>query len=70
MDKDLSKKLFRSEEVKTADWLMAPASIEEVEGILGLPVVVKPSKQGSTVGLSVVKKRQELVPAIEEAWQV
>jgi D-alanine-D-alanine ligase len=67
MDKDLSKKLFRAAEVNTADWLMAPATIEQVEGILGLPVVVKPSKQGSTVGLSVVKKRADLAAAIEEA---
>ena len=67
MDTDLSKKLFRVEEVKTADWLMAPATVEQVEGILGLPVVVKPSKQGSTVGLSVVKKRADLAAAIEEA---
>src|ERR1700694_892562 len=56
MDKDLSKKLFRIADVNTADWLMAPASIEQVEGILGLPVVVKPSKQGSTVGLSGVEQ--------------
>jgi D-alanine-D-alanine ligase len=67
MDKDLSKRLFRAADVNTADWLMAPASIEQVEGILGLPVVVKPSKQGSTVGLSVVKKRADLAKAIEEA---
>jgi D-alanine-D-alanine ligase len=67
MDKDLSKKLFREAEVKTADWLMAPVTTEQVEGMLGLPVVVKPSKQGSTVGLSLVKKREDLAPAIEEA---
>lgn len=67
MDKDLSKRLFRAADVNTADWLMAPAAIEQVEGILGLPVVVKPSKQGSTVGLSVVKKRGDLAKAIEEA---
>ena len=67
MDKDLSKKLFRSADVQTADWLMAPATVEEIEGILGLPVVVKPSKQGSTVGLSVVKERSDIQPAIEEA---
>ena len=67
MDKDLSKKLFRMEDVKTADWLMAPATTEQVEGILGLPVIVKPSKQGSTVGLSLVKKREDLGPAIAEA---
>jgi len=67
MDKDLSKKLFRSEDVKTADWLMAPVTVEQVEGMLGLPVVVKPSKQGSTVGLSLVKKREDIAKAIEEA---
>ena len=67
MDKDLSKKLFRMEDVKTADWLMAPATTERIEGILGLPVIVKPSKQGSTVGLSLVKKREDLGPAIAEA---
>ena len=67
MDKDLSKKLFRAADVRTADWLMAPASVEEVEGILGLPVIVKPSKQGSTVGLSIVKQRKDLPPAVAEA---
>jgi D-alanine-D-alanine ligase len=34
---------------------------------LGLPVVVKPSKQGSTVGLTVVKSADQLGPAIVEA---
>jgi len=67
MDKDLSKKLFRVADVMTADWLMAPATTEQVEGMLGLPVVVKPSKQGSTVGLTLVKKRGDLSAAIAEA---
>lgn len=69
MDKDLSKTLFRAAGVQTADWLMAPATLEEVEKHLGLPVVVKPSKQGSTVGLTVVKERDQLQPAIIEAWR-
>ena len=67
MDKDLSKKLFRAADVKTADWLMTPVTVEQVEGMLGLPVVVKPSKEGSTVGLTLVKKRGDLATAIEEA---
>src|SRR4026208_2038784 len=69
MDKDLSKKLFRAAGVQTADWLMAPASLEEVDRRLGFPVVVKPSKQGSTVGLSVVKKRDDFDAAVTEAWR-
>ena len=52
--------------MNTADWLMAPATIEQVEGMLGMPVVVKPSKQGSTVGLLVVKKREDLQAAFRK----
>ena len=42
---------------------------EEVERELGLPVVVKPSKQGSTVGLSVVRDIAKLQAAIDEAFK-
>jgi D-alanine-D-alanine ligase len=69
MDKDLSKILFRVAGVGTADWLMAPVRVETVEAKLGFPVVVKPSKQGSTVGLSVVREPAGLQPAIAEAFR-
>ena len=69
MDKDLSKHLFRAAGVPTADWLMAPVTVEQVRTTLGFPVIVKPSKQGSTVGLSVVKKTEELQPAIDAAFE-
>jgi len=55
MDKDVSKRLFRDAGVPTADWAMAPVRRGEAEASFGWPVVVKPSKQGSTVGLTVVK---------------
>jgi len=64
MDKDISKRLFRIADVLTADWLMAPATRGQVERQLGWPVVVKPSKQGSTVGLTVVKHPEELDDAV------
>jgi D-alanine-D-alanine ligase len=64
MDKDLSKRLFRSVGVPTADWLMAPVTVAHVERSLEWPVVVKPSKQGSTVGLSVVRKAADLAAAV------
>jgi D-alanine-D-alanine ligase len=71
MDKDLSKHLFRRAGVQTADWTMArrESAGEEQLGRLGLPVVVKPSKQGSTVGLSIVKRRDDLSAAIAEAFR-
>jgi D-alanine-D-alanine ligase len=72
MDKDLSKILFRAAGVATADWLMADAEsrdgfLRHAVDTLGLPLVVKPSKQGSTVGLTVVKERGDLAAAIAEA---
>jgi len=67
MDKDLSKQLFRHAGVDTADWLMAPATRAEVDRELGWPVIVKPSKQGSTVGLSLVDEPSGLAAAIDEA---
>src|SRR5579862_4346113 len=69
MDKDLSKTLFRAAGVTTADWTMAPARDEMVEHTLGFPIVVKPSKQGSTVGLTVVRNRGMLQAAIGQAFQ-
>jgi D-alanine-D-alanine ligase len=67
MDKDVSKRLFRFAGVPTADWFMAPVTVEDVEERLGWPAVVKPSKQGSTVGLTVVKQPEGLDDALELA---
>ncbi len=67
MDKDLSKRLFRAAGVPTADWLMAPASMEEVARTIGWPAVVKPNKQGSTVGLTVVRRPEDFATAMELA---
>jgi D-alanine-D-alanine ligase len=64
MDKDLSKRLFRTAGVPTADWMMAPAAPADIECALGWPVVVKPSKQGSTVGLTVVREKADLAAAM------
>src|SRR5687767_6949645 len=67
MDKDISKRLFQEAGVPTAEWVMAPVDEATVAERFGWPLVVKPSKQGSTVGLSVVKAPAELRPALELA---
>jgi len=41
----------------------------EIERDIGLPIIVKPSKQGSTVGLTIVREISALWDAIEEAAQ-
>ena len=69
MDKDVSKILLRAGGVLTPDWLIAPSSTDQVQDALGFPVVVKPTAQGSTVGLSVVRSADQLEAAIERASQ-
>lgn len=69
MDKDISKHLFRAAGVPTPDWLMAPVDSDAVSRHIGFPAVVKPSKQGSTVGLTVVRAAEELEDAINEAYR-
>lgn len=67
MDKDLTKRLVRAAGVPTADWFINPVDFESVISALGLPLIVKPNSEGSTVGLSVVRHREELAKAIAEA---
>lgn len=69
MDKDLSKRLFRAVQVPTPDWLMTPVAVEAVAQSLGWPAIVKPNKQGSTVGLTLVGNAQELLRAVDLAAQ-
>jgi D-alanine-D-alanine ligase len=67
MDKDLSKRLFRATGVPVPAWFMAPVGAEDVSTALGWPVIVKPSKQGSSVGLTLVRKAQDLDNAVQLA---
>ncbi len=67
MDKDLSKRLFRAAGVPVPAWFMAPVAPDDVKTGLGWPVIVKPSKQGSSVGLTLVRKPQDLAAAVQLA---
>lgn len=66
MDKDEAKRLFRNAGIPTAPWEMWPASHDAVAA-LGLPLIVKPSRVGSSVGLTVVRDVAALSTAVEEA---
>ncbi|MFP7754608.1 D-alanine--D-alanine ligase [Thermodesulfobacteriota bacterium B35] len=72
MDKNLAKTLYRLHGLPVADWEMAgPADLEDPGRILDrlrLPLVIKPVRQGSSIGMSVVRKAEELVPALETAF--
>ena len=76
MDKHIMKELFRAAglpmvkhvTVLRSDWGAAPAKVRRlVESKLPYPVFVKPANLGSSVGISKVRNRAELAPAINEA---
>lgn len=68
MDKLVTKDLFIAAGIPTPPWLVGPAGQDEVEEVLGgFPVVVKPSHEGSTVGVTVVRDPKDLGTAIEGA---
>lgn len=67
MDKLVTKELFVAGDVPTPPWLVGRPDAAHVERALGYPVVVKPSHEGSTVGVSVVRSAEELVPALDRA---
>jgi D-alanine-D-alanine ligase len=68
MDKDLAKRMFRDAGIPTPEWSCWPAPPDRVAA-LGSPLVVKPSKVGSTVGLTIVKRQGDLARAVETALQ-
>jgi D-alanine-D-alanine ligase len=63
-DKIRSKEKFREHGVRTPEWETIGA---HQRPSMQLPIVVKAPRQGSTVGVCIVKKRDELEPAIAEA---
>ncbi len=67
MDKDVSKRLFRDAGIPTPVWRLWKPGVEIAD--LGLPVVVKPSRVGSTVGLSIVEDERELESAARLALE-
>lgn len=67
MDKDISKHLLCAAGVPTPEWIMAPTDAEQVAKVVGFPAVVKPNKQGSSVGLKIVRDPALLAPAIAQA---
>jgi D-alanine-D-alanine ligase len=73
LDKDLAKRLLTSAGVSTANALTilpgkAPG-FEDVAEVLGLPVFVKPARQGSSVGVSKVTSAREYEAALAEGFR-
>lgn len=70
MDKDMTKRLITAAGIPTPDWFMIPKdfnNFKEIENRFGFPLVVKANQQGSSIGVSIVKKEADLAAAIESA---
>jgi D-alanine-D-alanine ligase len=71
MDKDKTKEVWRRAGLPVVDSLTlrdaSPASVEAARAAFPLPVFVKPSAAGSSVGIRKVRAPAELAPALREA---
>jgi D-alanine-D-alanine ligase len=70
MDKDLFKAVMRDKGIPVVDSVtVLERNRQGVENPFGYPVVVKPARLGSSVGISVVKDADELSNAIDLAFE-
>jgi D-alanine-D-alanine ligase len=71
MHKIISKKLFLCEKIPTPRFEVFQRKEIKKDlsklAFLSLPVVVKPAREGSTIGVSVVQREEELGPALKKA---
>lgn len=69
MDKVLSKRVFDGQGIPTPSWrvLDQGSDAAAIARSVGYPAVVKPSREGSTVGVTIVREEEELSAAVKEA---
>lgn len=73
MDKNLAKKMYLAAGLKVANWQMA--SFDDVgnpaplAAKMNLPVVIKPVRQGSSLGMSIAHDEQELATGLALAFK-
>jgi D-alanine-D-alanine ligase len=71
MNKTVAKIVFSANGLTVAPYVVLRGSDtfnEEYAGF-GLPLVVKPSQEGSSVGVSIVRKPEDLLPAVALAFR-
>ncbi len=77
MNKTLTKQILQMHGIPTAKFVVKskaecsdiPVLAEELIDILGLPMVLKSPCQGSSIGVVIVKNREEMPAAVEEVFK-
>ncbi len=72
MNKVLSKQLYALAGLPTPSYTVADRSTRleasAAADQLGLPLVIKPEHEGSSIGMTIVKEQKDLQDALEKAW--
>lgn len=71
MDKALTKYVLQARQLRTPEYgvCATPADVKEVVARLGYPLVVKPAREGSTIGISIVHQEAQLQEALTAGWR-
>ncbi|EEM04962.1 D-alanine--D-alanine ligase [Bacillus pseudomycoides] len=72
MDKNMSKKMIRYEDIQTPDWIhlsnTEELQLDEIDK-MGYPLVVKPNSGGSSVGVKIVYDKDSLLSSLEDVFK-
>jgi D-alanine-D-alanine ligase len=72
MDKNMSKKMIRYENIQTPDWIhlskMEELQLDKIDK-MGYPLVVKPNSGGSSVGVKIVYDNDSLLSSLENVFK-
>ena len=74
MDKNLAKILYKNNGLQVPDWYMAEKddidNPSKVLGQLGLPLVIKPANQGSSLGMTIARSEEEIAEGLKKAFGI
>lgn len=71
MDKVKTKQIWQGSDLPTAPYriISKDTNLDEVVDTLGLPVIIKPVHEGSSIGMSKVEKKEDFASAINKATE-
>ena len=71
MDKVKTKQVWQGSELPTAPYRIVTkdSDLQEIVDSIGLPFIIKPVHEGSSIGMSKVEKMEDFATAIEKATQ-
>lgn len=78
MNKALTKKILKDQGIKSPYWKEArrediemdiDAAVEDLFTTFLLPAIIKPAQSGSSIGVSMVRNKRDIGPALEEAMR-